>query len=119
VFVTHPAFKLPVQFGGVEINWRSVELAIRASLFLVTTRDPNEEVARDFFLGSEGDLAQFIERKPAGEPVSLSLMLCPGFSSTGSWQIVPIQRVDRLRRDDGQQARMVVGADRKMTHPAD
>jgi hypothetical protein len=111
MFVTHPSFRLPVQFGGPEVNWRSVELAIRASMFLVTTRDPREETARDFFLGSEGDLTQFIEDKPAGEPVGLALMLCPGFSTTGTWQIVPIRRVDRVKQETGRRAGLVFTAE--------
>lgn len=112
MFVTHPAFKLPVQFAGVEINWRSVEVAIRASFFMLTTKDTDDGVARDFFLGTEADLTQFIERKPVGQPVSLSLMLCPGFSQNGSWQVVPIRRVDREERAAaGERATLVFTAE--------
>lgn len=108
MFVTHPSFKLAVQFDGDAVNWRSIEVAIRATLFLVTTKEPKEAVTRDFFLGCEPDLVQFLEKQPAGRTVSVSLVQSPGFSSTGGWQIVPIQRVDRKLGDGSRYQQLVL-----------
>lgn len=110
MFITHKAFKLPIQFGGEETYWRNVELTLRTPLYLVTTEDPKEPVSRDFLLGSESDLTNFIMNRPAGRSIGMSLVLPPGASGADAWQMIPIRRVERQQRDDGGRAEVILTA---------
>ena len=110
MFVTYPDFKIPLQLDPHSTNWRSVEIFLQWSWFLVTIEDPAEELARTFMVSSDDDLvemAQNVGRRLVG----LSLVIPPEIPIADSWKMVRIKRVGLSERRKGKHAELVLTSD--------
>lgn len=95
MFVTHGAFKHPMQLEGNSTLWTSIEVALHWPWYVATVQAPNEHVRRTFALGTNDDLLLFAEQAPLGPLVALQLVLPPNDKRTDSWQLIPIVAVER------------------------
>lgn len=101
MFVTHTAFKHPLQPNSNSTLWTSVEVVLHWPWYIATLCTPHGSNLRTFALGRTDDLLLFAEKAPAGRLISLLLVLPAEQDGTVTWRSVPIVRIARYEEAPG------------------
>lgn len=98
MFITHDAFRHPLQIEPEATIWQAVEIGWRVPLLMATLREHDEPVDREFLLFQEELLMRLIRKDVGGDLVAVHIVSPPAWSGVDTWTLQPLTKI---QRDDG------------------